>query len=240
VGRLGAPDFLRHDVAIGNNSLFKKIDGRAYSNVSMVNQSYYPRKYYYQSVSFNTQNITAESNVKFSSSVRGKNSANWIFYRLSDAILMKAEALIQRGTIDTSGVAVDYQRAFHLINTVNKRAIDVSPISSRVDTLKMADYVNTKIDMENLLLDERQREFLFEGKRWFDLVRMARRDNNNIRLSTLVIRKFENNMNAIKIKLANPDRIYFPYARNELKVNRLLKQNPAYADTENSELTTNK
>ena len=148
--------------------------------------------------------------------------------------------MIQRGTVDTSGVAVDYQRAFHLINTVNKRAIDASPISSRVDTLKMADYVTSKVAMEDLLMEERHREFLFEGKRWFDLIRMARRDGNNIRLSTLATRKYIENVNAIKIKLANPDRIYFPYAKSELKVNPLLKQNPAYSNTEDSELTTNK
>lgn len=240
IGYLGAPDFLRQDVATGTNTLFKKIDGRAYSSISMVNQSYYPRKYYYQSVTFNTQSVTAESSLAFSASSRSREDANWIFYRLSDAILMKAEALIQRGMVDTSGVAVDYQRAFHLINTVNKRAIDASPISSRVDTLKMSDYVNSKVAMEDLLMEERQREFLFEGKRWFDLVRMARRDGNNIRLSTLATRKYIENVNAIKIKLANPDRIYFPYAKSELKVNPLLKQNPAYSNTEDTELTTNK
>jgi hypothetical protein len=240
IGYLGAPDFLRQDVATGTNTLFKKIDGRAYASISMVNQSYYPRKYYYEDVTFNTQSVTAESSLNFSSSVRSREDANWIFYRLSDAILMKAEALIQRGMVDTSGVAVDYQRAFQLINTVNKRAIDASPISSRADTLKMSDYVNSKVAMEELLMEERQREFLFEGKRWFDLVRMARRDGNNIRLSTLATRKYIENVNAIKIKLANPDRIYFPYAKSELKVNPLLKQNPAYSNTEDTELTTNR
>ena len=94
--------------------------------------------------------------------------------------------------------------------------------------------------MENLLLEERQREFLFEGKRWFDLVRMARRDGNNTRLSTLVTRKYIDNVNAIRIKLANPNRIYFPYSKSELKVNPLLKQNTAYNDTEDTELTTKK
>ena len=240
VRQLGAPDFLRQEVTTGQNSLFKKIDGRAYSNVAMVNQGYYPRKFYYSSVSFTTQSVTSESSLNFSSSRRSSNTANWIFYRLSDAILMKAEALIQRGMVDTTGVAVDFQRAFHLINTVNKRAIDASPISSRTDTLKMADYVNSKMEIENLLLEERHREFMFEGKRWFDLVRIARRDGNNTRLSTLATRKYIENVNAIKIKLANPDRIYFPYAKSELKVNPLLKQNPAYSDTEDNELTTNK
>ena len=240
IGFLGAPDFLRQDVATGTNTLFKKIDGRAYASISMVNQSYYPRKYYYDGVTFNTQSVTSENSLAFSASSRSREDANWIFYRLSDAILMKAEALIQRGMVDTSGVAVDYQRAFQLINTVNKRAIDASPISSRVDTLKMSDYVNSKVAMEELLMEERQREFLFEGKRWFDLVRMARRDGNNIRLSTLATRKYIENVNAIKIKLANPDRIYFPDAKSELKVNPLLKQNPAYSNTEDTELTTNR
>ena len=53
-------------------------------------------------------------------------------------------------------------------------------------------------------------------------------------------RKYIENVNAIKIRLANPNRIYFPYFRNELKVNPLLKQNSAYADTEDTELTTKK
>ena len=242
VGICGAPDFLRQDVPTGQNSLFKKIDGRAYASVAMESQTYYPRKYYYQSVSFSTQSVTAESSLNFSASSRSSEDANWIFYRLSDAILMKAEALIQRGAADTLAdrTASDYAQAFHLINTVNKRAIDASPISSRADTLKMADYVNSRIEMENLLLEERQREFLFEGKRWFDLVRTARRDGSNSRLSTLATRKYIENVNAIKIRLANPNRIYFPYFRNELKVNPLLKQNSAYADTEDTELTTKK
>ena len=241
-GRLGVPDFLRQDVALGNNALFKKFDGRAYASVAMENQSYYARKYSFDNVSYDTQNVTNENSVKFSGSLRSSDDANWIFYRLSDAILMKAEALIERGAADTlvENSAADFARAFHLINTVNKRAIDASPISSRSDTLKLADYVSSKGAMVDLLIEERQREFLFEGKRWFDLVRFARRDGNTTRLSTLATRKHITGQNAIKIKLANPDRIYFPYAKSELKVNPLLKQNPAYSNTEDSELTTNK
>ncbi len=241
-GRLGVPDFLRQDVALGNNALFKKFDGRAYASVAMENQSYYARKYSFDDVSYDTQNVTNENSVRFSGSMRSSDDANWIFYRLSDAILMKAEALIERGAADTlvENSAADFARAFHLINTVNKRAIDASPISSRSDTLKLADYVSSKGAMVDLLIEERQREFLFEGKRWFDLVRFARRDGNTTRLSTLATRKHITGQNAIKIKLANPDRIYFPYAKSELKVNPLLKQNPAYSNTEDSELTTNK
>ena len=82
-----------------------------------------------------------------------------------------------------------------------------------------------------------QREFLFEGKRWYDLVRVARRDGKNTRLVNLVTRKYQENVNALKIKLADPNIIYFPYAKNELKVNPLLKQNPAFTNGDDTELT---
>ena len=144
-------------------------------------------------------------------------------------LLIKAEAEIQKGE-------EGYQRAFMLINTVNKRANDVTT-TARADTLKMGDYITSKASMEELLMEERQREFMFEGKRWFDLVRMARRDGNNTRLVSLASRKYIENVNAIKIKLADPNIIYFPYAKSEMKVNPLLVQNPAFGNEEDNELT---
>lgn len=226
-GRLSAPDFLRKDVVQGNNIVFKKTDGRAYTSIELENQNYYPRKYFFYSVSYSNQNLNTETNLQLSLTYRGENIANWIFYRLSEVLLIKAEALIQQGP-------EKYEEAFALINIVNKRANDLN------ETLKFSDYSESKILMEELLFAERHRELLFEGKRWFDLVRMARRDANNTRLVNLATRKYLENVNAIKIKLANPERIYFPYAKSELKVNPLLKQNSAYANLEESELTTNK
>jgi hypothetical protein len=229
-GRLTVPDFLRKDVAQGTNEVFKKTDGRAYSTTETDNSTYFIRKYVYSNVSFTTQSINTEKDLKFTSSYN--SYPNWIIYRLTDMMLIKAEALIQKGP-------EYYTQAFMLINYVNKRANDVTT-TSRADTLKLKDYTESKVQMEELLLAERQREFMFEGKRWFDLVRIARRDGNNNRLVTLASRKYIENVNAIKIKLANPDIIYFPYAKSELKVNPLLKQNPAYGHDEDSELTTNK
>ena len=217
-------------MAQGTNEVFKKTDGRAYSTTETDNSTYFIRKYVYSNVSFTTQSINTEKDLKFTSSYN--SYPNWIIYRLTDMMLIKAEALIQKGP-------EYYTQAFMLINYVNKRANDVTT-TSRADTLKLKDYTESKVQMEELLLAERQREFMFEGKRWFDLVRIARRDGNNNRLVTLASRKYIENINAIKIKLANPDIIYFPYAKSELKVNPLLKQNPAYGHDEDSELTTNK
>jgi len=229
MGRLSAPDFLCKDAALGNNLIFKKTDGRVYESTELDNSSYAITKFARRSVSYSTQNVTKEADLNLSSSRRSSADANWIFYRLSDMLLIKAEAEIQRGE-------GGYERAFNLINIVNKRANDVIN-NARTDTLKMADYVTSKASMEELLLEERQREFMFEGKRWFDLVRVARRDGNNNRLISLASRKYIENVNAIKIKLADPNIIYFPYAKSELKVNPLLVQNPAFGNEEDNELT---
>ena len=78
------------------------------------------------------------------------------------------------------------------------------------------------------MLDERQRELMFEGKRWFDLVRICRRDGNNQRMLDKVMGKFKENTVAIRIRLATPDALYLPYHENELRANPYLVQNPAY------------
>ena len=228
-GRLTAPDFLCKDAAQGTNTIFKKTDGRVYEASMLDNSRYAITKYALRTISYTTQNVTKEADLNTSRTRRSGADANWIFYRLTDMMLIKAEAEIERGE-------EGYERAFMLINQVNKRANDVTT-AARTDTLKMSDYVNSKASMEELLMAERQREFMFEGKRWYDLVRMARRDGNNTRLISLTSRKYIENVNALKIKLADPNIIYFPYAKSELKVNPLLKQNPAFNKGEDSELT---
>ena len=229
VGRLSCPDFLAKDVPTGNNTIFKKTDGRIYESTQLSSSTFGITKYVLSSVSYTTQNINTENDLKISRVRNSGTTANWIFYRLSDMLLIKAEALIER---NAEG---DLEQAFALINTVNKRANDVDG-SNRSSTLKASDYTDSQAAMEQLVLEERQREFLFEGKRWFDLVRFARRDGNNTRLVDLATRKLLENVNAIKIKLADPNIIYFPYYRNELKVNPLLKQNPAFGNDEDTEL----
>lgn len=229
LGRLVAPDFLFKDVATGSNNTFKRTDGRAYESAELISSRYAITKYARTSVSYTTQNVTNEKDLKLLSNSGSGTSANWIIYRLSDMILIMAEALIER-----NGEG-DLDAAFALIDIVNKRANDA--VTGRSSTLKKTDYTDSKAAMEDLLIEERQREFVFEGKRWYDLVRFSRRDGDNSRLINLATRKYLENVNAIKIKLADPNIIYFPYAKNELKVNPLLTQNPAFTTGEDSELT---
>lgn len=145
------------------------------------------------------------------------NSKNWVVYRLSDIYLMKAEALATIGT--------DLQGALDMVSKTYDRA---NP-TLNAGSLQLSSY-NTPDAMRKLVLDERQREFIFEGKRYFDLIRLARyeKSTENI-VSNYLLRKYGNlDQSTTKSKLNTMDAIYMPISADELKLNSLLVQNPFY------------
>ena len=196
-------------------------DCRAYEAMESSGNSLAISKYVRQSANFSLQRLGV---ISVSGDRRSRKDANWIIYRLSDVMLMKAEALIQRSESD-------WPEAFMLINNVYKRANNIAP-ETTAGSLVYESYNTSKEKMEDLLFEERHREFLFEGKRWFDLVRLSRRDGKTDRLVSSVVRKHRQDQNVIRIKLTDPNYIYFPYAKSELKANPLLVQNPAFSNTE--------
>ena len=235
-GYLSAPSFLFKDVFSGGNSTFKNTDCRVLESMQSASSKYQITKYVRQNVSFNNSNTSSTTQPAVTSSIRSTSYANWIIYRLSDIMLIKAEALVEKMGNASADSAVDnYKNAFSLVQAVYKRANNIT-LSTRTDTLVFSNYGGSRTAMENLILLERQRELLFEGKRWFDLVRLARREGSNSRLVSYVLNKYEDNTNAIKIKLSAPDILYFPYSESELKVNPNLTQNPAYKTGKDQEI----
>lgn len=162
-----------------------------------------------------------------------QNGSNWIIYRLPDIMLLKAEALTQMIQEGDNAEATEQNkslldRAFTLVNAVNKRSICQTQLQ---DTLVRANYSN-KGDMENLVLQERQRELMFEGKRWFDLVRVSQRNGNTLMLKSAALQKATTGSGLISNHLSKMDAIYWPYNLEELKVNKNLVQNPAFSSGE--------
>lgn len=86
--------------------------------------------------------------------------------------------------------------------------------------------------MEKLVLRERQRELLFEGKRWFDLARLARRENSVLSVNQYITEKMDE---SASIGLASMDALYMPIAKGELEANKNLKQNPFYEEHSSSQ-----
>ena len=152
---------------------------------------------------------------------------NWILYRLTDVMLMKAEALVQLDRFD---------EAYDLAAFVNARALPSGTTYLRKSTNK-----NT---MEDMILLERARELCFEGKRYYDLLRYNFRHMSGIQYDKLlseqssfpsnseeflgwVLAKYSD-ATAMKSKLPDERYLYMPMNEDELKVNTLLIQNSAY------------
>lgn len=156
----------------------------------------------------------------YSSYFRRSNTANWILYRLSDIMLMKAEALVQ-----LKGES-NIKSAFELLNTTYLRS------NVEQDSLRMSNY--TESEYEKLVLRERQRELLFEGKRWYDLVRLARRQKSTSDMNDYIDHKAVGSSTSLGAPVL--DAMYMPISRGELEANPKLEQNPYYQETRTTTL----
>lgn len=173
----------------------------------------------------------------------GTFAQNWIVYRLSDVMLMKAEALVAQATNDEDPLL---EEAFTLVAEVNTRSL-----AQKSEALKFTNYASVQA-METLVLEERQRELCFEGKRWWDLMRLNYRHitpadptktlaqlndegvtfaNNYDLMLTLATRKYDEGAGIIARMRTEPS-LYWPINQSEMKVNALLRQNPFYATSD--------
>jgi starch-binding outer membrane protein, SusD/RagB family len=141
--------------------------------------------------------------------------AHWFVYRYADVLLMKAEALIQMGR---------GAEALVFINAIRARANALPQTNPNPD-------VNDKRQMTDFLLAERAREFAFEGKRWYDILRNAKRDNyaRMDLINTMVV----NAVTPARVQSAlgkykDPNSHYFPIYVNEINADPNLIQNPFY------------
>jgi len=154
----------------------------------------------------------------------------WLVYKYSDILLMKAEALNQLG-LQSSGDPK---------NIYNEAIANLKLVRSARNAVTTPDYFFTDpVDgksLESSILDERAREFAFEGKRWYDVLRYAKRGNyagNNINyLTKLAIRSASpERQQSLISKYMDPkhNSHYWPILNSELEVNKALKQNEFYA-----------
>ena len=254
IGLVAPSDYIFSDIQkTSDRKVFadrnKKRDSRMYYNCHLEDQAIY--KFTTTTIDIDASQ-TSEQFSGYGSTPRitydsrysqNQNGSNWIIYRLTDIMLLKAEALTQMIREGSDLETSDYNksiidRAFTLVNAVNKRSVCQNQL---VDTLRRNEYVS-KSDMETLVLQERQRELMFEGKRWFDLVRLSQRTGNTSTLKAAALAKATIGQGLIGNHLTKMDAIYWPYNLDEMKVNLNLVQNPAFGSGENDsyEKTTKK
>jgi hypothetical protein len=126
------------------------------------------------------------------------NSNDVPVFRLADVMLMKAEAILRGAT--ATAVNGQLQTPLYLVNQVRARAGAVSA---------------TSVDLPSLL-DERAREFSWEGWRRNDLIRFGQFE---------VDYPFANDPLAMN---KDASRRLYPIPSTEIKLNPKLVQNPGY------------
>ena len=98
----------------------------------------------------------------------------------------------------------------------------------------MTDEIDGKA-LEAHILEEEAREFMYEGKRWFDVIRNAKRNNyanagyltQIVPYSVIADKSF-----SVQKKYQNPDSWYMPLPESNIETNSLLKQNTFYTSQE--------
>lgn len=130
--------------------------------------------------------------VKYDLRTDDNSYRNWIIYRMSDMMLQKAEALVQIGGKANENLAMKYVNAIHrrwycnAEKTGDLKGLQPNDKTSVMDDngskpdggnkLTLGNYPGTAaLAKEIVVMNERQLEFMGEGKRWFDLVRYAER-----------------------------------------------------------------
>ena len=233
--------YMRSDVRRVNYIKSQAKAGETIDKYGIVKYGYSASKEDHTDVSeYNIGYITytfLESNSSGGKQYYSNNQVNWIVYRITDVMLMKAEALAWR----SASSAQDLKEAFKLVKTVYNRSqtgyVDADGTSIGVkfavdgkDILKQDSYIKEVSKLRTLVLQERRRELAFEGKRWYDLVRMALRDGKTDNmLSILINNKYTSNQAEYKMKLSDMNTLFFPIAEREINVsNGHLKQNEAY------------
>jgi len=197
-----------------NDDKNQKYDSRlwigcqTYINETQAKSGYYCLKYAYPSVVF--EGASTGRKIKYVSNstqiisdflgtiTDGDISTsvdyhNWIIYRTTDVMLMKAEAL--------ACAKVNDAEVKNIVNAINRRSYcdfnnDEKPAEDFTDKTKTtgnfkepsdlkSTSTNNKISLPTIpklvvmVMNQRQIELLAEGKRWFDLVRLAERYSNN-------------------------------------------------------------
>ena len=183
---------------------------------------------------------------------------NFPVYRLTDAMLMRAEAFVELSANDANP-SDKLREAFNMVQAVSSRAIYAE--NQDKDSIKWADFSGySKDQMELFVMQERVREFCFEGKRWYDLLRYHYRHVNGSdytktygqmqaedagfkpvsiypKMLELMTRAEGSNAAMVVAKMQHEAFLYLPVPNSDIIVCPLLRQNPAYGSTNEYEKT---
>ncbi len=151
-------------------------------------------------------------------------SSDIIISRAADLHLLLAEAynrmgdetsqkyalmLLNQGVNSTNPKPAEFSRWSRNLGIRGRAYLSSREVPER-DSIPLQERI---VMIEDAIIAERALELAYEGKRWFDLVRIAERRNDPSFLADKVAEKYKGNGNyeAIRNKLMNPENWYLPF-----------------------------
>lgn len=156
-------------------------------------------------------NKYASKGLIFTRRLPTENDANLISYRYPEVLLIKAEALIELGG--------NNQEVNDILSMISDRASGLFEGIGDTEALRLA------------VLNERARELAGEGKRWFDILRYAKRNNyqrKNFIINMILANAGVQQRPILEARLTDVMSYYLPIHEDELMYNPQLVQNPFY------------
>ncbi|WP_448700228.1 RagB/SusD family nutrient uptake outer membrane protein [Mucilaginibacter sp. AW1-3] len=144
---------------------------------------------------------------------------HWIVYRYAEILFMKAEACAWIGGRGTE--------ALSLVLQIKQRANSIYVQGLSLDYPDPTD----ALAVTNYILDEKNREFIYEGKRWYDLLRNAKRNfpaNLNILTDALALVLPPAYQQTTLSKFRDINSLYLPIPNGDILLDPNLVQNPFY------------
>lgn len=206
-------------------------------------------KFYANSISIPDYQDVGTDKISSSPSYRtSQMDAHWPIYRLADMMLIKAEAIARLGTTDKETLREGYRLVNQLFKRNNPALVD--DVSKTTDEKYVCDRVSdtygetsatdhtfakTAADLLPLVYHERQREFVAEGKRWFDIVRLAEAafDPSDSKSVKNTVSNYISLKTSVMNRLTSLWGYYCPIYSEEIKINGVenggkLEQNPVW------------
>lgn len=158
---------------------------------------------------------------------RVHQDANFIIYRISEVMLIKAQALAMKGQNS-------WLEAVSLLNRIRNRAgignwndIDTTSPDAQAQISQL-----DELTLLEEIIDQKEMEFVAEAKRWYDLLWFGRISGGKYKtqfISKVVEANQTTNQQWILSVLQDENAWYMPIPQADIEHNKLLEQNPYYA-----------